>query len=228
VTAPLWELLLGSVAIVVFFGAVGEGISWLIRRAGVRAGYRDATLVRIRDVTRVIWIFLAVVVIALYTDLAFYTDLFSELSILAVSTVGGLIVSLALQSTLTNVIAGLFMLQDGTLRVGDEVTYSAVVGTVVRITLRTSWIMTEKGTIAVVSNSNMMGGPLIIRSGTPRLVRRYHLEHVVPAVQPPAGPAAPPGGVAAVAEKNSDEREEKRARGRSRKGSVKTLEEGQR
>jgi small-conductance mechanosensitive channel len=111
---------------------------------------------------------------------AYYTRLASELTVLVFSTVGGLIVSLALQATLSNVIAGLFLLQDGTLRLGDEITYSSVTGKVVRITLRSSWIITEKGSIAVVANSQLMNGPLVNRGATSRLVKRYHLEAEMP------------------------------------------------
>ncbi len=173
-TLPLWELILGSVVIVVLLAALGEGLSRIVRRLGKRAGLKDTTLVSIRDVIRALWIVLAVV------GVAYYTDLTSYLTVLVVSTVGGLILSLALQATLSNVIAGLFMIEDGTLRVGDEVTYSGIKGKVIRMTLRTSWILNEKGSITVVSNSNLMAGPLTIHSGTPRVVSRYHLEGVVP------------------------------------------------
>lgn len=169
-----WNLVLGSIIIVGAVALIGEGVSRLIRTAGRRAGIKEATLVVIRDTSRGIWVVVAIVGVADYTHLA------SELSLLVLSTVGGLILSLALQATLSNVIAGLFMLNDGTLRVGDEITYSSVKGKVVRITLRTSWIATEKGTIAVVSNSNLMGGPLINQTATTRLVRRHSLEGLMP------------------------------------------------
>lgn len=172
--AITWELILGSALIVVFFGLVGEGVARLIRRFGKRAGIKDSALAVVRDLIRAIWVILAVVAVAFFTNLA------SDLTLIAVSTVGGLIVSLALQATLSNVIAGLFMLEDGTLRVGDEITYSGTHGKVIRMTLRSSWIMTDKGTIVVVSNSNLMGGPLAIQSATPRLLRRHGLESTLP------------------------------------------------
>jgi small-conductance mechanosensitive channel len=173
VLSPL-EDVVGSALIIAFFALVGEGASRVIRRFGKRAGIRETTLIGIRDISRVIWIVLAIVGVAVFTDLA------SDLTVLAVSTVGGLILSLSLQATLSNVIAGLFMLEDGTLRVGDEVTYGSVKGTVVRITLRTSWIMTEKGVLAVISNSNLLGGPLTVHTATTRLIPKYHLEGLVP------------------------------------------------
>jgi small-conductance mechanosensitive channel len=178
VTSIPWNLILGSIVIVGVVALIGEGASRLLRTAGRRAGIKETTLVVIRDTSRGIWVVIAVVGVADYTHLA------SELSLLVVSTVGGLILSLALQATLSNVIAGLFMLNDGTLRVGDEITYSSVKGKVVRITLRTSWIATDKGTIAVVSNSNLLGGPLINQTATTRLVRRHSLEALMPPQKP--------------------------------------------
>jgi small-conductance mechanosensitive channel len=174
VALPLWQEILGSSFIVAFFALLGEGVSRLLHRVGKRAGLKETTLFAIRDAIRVIWVVLAVI------GVAFYANLASELTVLAVSTVGGLIVWLALQSTLSNVIAGLFMLQDGTLRVGDEVTFSSIKGKVVRVSLRSSWIMTHNGAIAVVSNSNLLSGPLINRTATTRLVTKYHLHGEVP------------------------------------------------
>ena len=177
-----WVQILGSAVIVLFFGLIGEGVSLLIRRVGRRAGLRQTGLIVARDTIRAIWVVLAIVGIAYYIHLA------SELIVLVFSTVGGLIVSLALQATLTNVIAGLFLLQDGTLRVGDDVTYSSVTGRVVRVSLRTSWILTDKGILATVANSQLMNGPLINRTATARLAGKYHLE----ADSSSPGPPTPP------------------------------------
>lgn len=188
---------MGSALIVAVFALVGEGLSRIIRRVGRRAGVKDQTLASIRDVTRGVWIIIAIV------GVAYYAKLTSDLTVLAVSTIGGLILSLALQATLSNVIAGLFMLEDGTLRVGDEVTYSGVSGRVIRIALRTSWIATDKGEIVSVSNSNLMGGPLTIRTATRRLVSRYRLEEIVPSMTKPDAAAQSASGKKAGAASGS-------------------------
>jgi small-conductance mechanosensitive channel len=217
-----WVSVLTCAAIVAFLGLLGEGLSRILRRVGRRAGVKETTLITFRDVIRVIWIALAVV------GVAFELNLTSDLTVLAVSTVGGLIVSLALQATLSNVIAGLFMLEDGTLRVGDEVTYSGIKGKIIRIALRTTWILTEKGVIVVVSNSNLMGGPLTIHTATSRLASRYSLRGIVsPAsisssdteksTQPEPNPA-PGSGQKPGQEKLSD--------GRARKEPVETSDGG--
>jgi small-conductance mechanosensitive channel len=217
VTAITWQLVLGSALIVAFFALLGEALSRVIRRLGKRAGLKDVTLVTIRDATRGIWIVLAIV------GVAFYTKLASDLTVLALSTVGGLILSLALQATLSNVVAGLFMLEDGTLRVDDEITYSGISGRIIRIALRTSWIMTEKGDIVAVSNSNLMGGPLTLRTGTHRLVSRYRLESLVPSQpKPDASPErAPAQGASLVLTKTPDEATGKASEKGDRKSSKK-------
>lgn len=188
---PAWHVYVGTALIVVVFAILGEGLLRLVDRIGRRAGVRETTLLWSRDSIRVIWIILAVVGVAYYTGLA------SALTVLAVSTVGGLVVSLALQATLSNVIAGLFLLQDGTLRLGDDITYSSITGRVIRITLRTSWVITDKGVIAAVANSQLLNGPLINRTATARLITRYHLppELVTPGGEAAAQPATagPPG-----------------------------------
>lgn len=168
-TAPLWELVVGSVAIVAILALLGEGASRLVLRVGRRAGLKPATLWAIRDVARVLWILLAVLGVAYYTNLA------SALAVLVVSTVGALTVSLALQATLSNVISGLLLLRDGTLRLGDQIEYSGVKGRVVRITLRSSWVRTEGGALAVVGNTQLMNGPLVNHTATERLTAKYHL-----------------------------------------------------
>ncbi|MFZ0829716.1 MAG: mechanosensitive ion channel family protein [Thermoplasmata archaeon] len=197
----------GSAIIVACFGLAGEGVSRLIRRVGRRAGLRESTLIATRDTARAIWIVLAIVGVAYYTHLA------SELTLLAVSTVGGLILSLALQATLSNVIAGIFMLEDGTLRLDDDITYSSVTGRVVRITLRSTWILTDKGVIAAVANSQLMNGPLLNRTATARLARRYRLggEMTPPATaapdtessRPPAAAKPPEQGTVRPPEKGA-------------------------
>jgi small-conductance mechanosensitive channel len=186
------ESVVGSAVIIAVLALLFEGGSRVIRRFGKRAGLRETTLISIRDISRAIWVVLAIV------GVAFYTGLTSDLTVLAVSTVGGLILSLALQATLSNVIAGIFMFEDGTLRVGDEVTYSGIKGTVVRIALRTTWIITEMGVIVAVSNSNLMGGPLTIHTATTRLVPKYHLEGLVQKITTREVGSEKPGEKAAV------------------------------
>lgn len=168
-TPPVWELVAGSAAIVATLAIIGEGLFRLVRRVGTAAGVRSVTLLAIRDAIRVIWILLAVLGVAYYTNLA------SALAVLVVSTAGALTVSLALQATLSNMISGLLLLRDGTLRLGDTVEFSGVKGQVVRITLRASWIRTDGGALAVVGNTQLLNGPLVNHTATDRLTSQYRL-----------------------------------------------------
>ncbi|MCI4353531.1 MAG: hypothetical protein L3K14_09175 [Thermoplasmata archaeon] len=69
-TPPLCELVAGSVAIVAALALVAEGVSRLVQGVGMRAGLKPATLIAIRDAVRVLWILIAVVGVAYYTNLA--------------------------------------------------------------------------------------------------------------------------------------------------------------
>lgn len=174
-----WLEVVTVVITVAVIAVVGEVLSRLIRRVGHRAGIREGTLSLIRDIIRAVWVVVAIVAVTYESHLA------SELSVVAVSTVGGLIVSLALQATISNFIAGMLLIQSGTLRLGDDITYSSVRGKVVRIALLTSWIMTDDGVLAAVANSQLMNGPLVNRTATGRLSDRYY---IVPETKHP-----PPG-----------------------------------
>jgi small-conductance mechanosensitive channel len=104
------------------------------------------------------------------------TGLASEFTALTISGIGALAVSLALQNALSNVISGILLLYDGVIHIDDTVEYGNVKGKVVRLTLRNTWIKTDTGKIAVISNSLLSGGPLINHSATARLSKKYAIE----------------------------------------------------
>jgi small conductance mechanosensitive channel len=146
-------------------------ISWLmleffskaIRNFTKKAGAKPSTLHSIRDVLRVIWFVLAA------TGLISYLGLTSEYTTLTVSGIAGIAITLSLQSTLSNVISGILLFYDKTIRVDDEVQFSGITGKVVYIALRNTWIETKEGSIVIVSNSNLANGPLINYSAKERL-----------------------------------------------------------
>jgi small-conductance mechanosensitive channel len=86
-----------------------------------------------------------------------------------VSAVVGLAVTLALQTTIGNVIAGFILLNDRLLRLGDSIQVSGVAGKVVQLGLVTTWLRLADGTVASVSNSTLLSGPLVNRSAADRL-----------------------------------------------------------
>jgi small-conductance mechanosensitive channel len=92
---------------------------------------------------------------------------------LTLSAVVGLATTLALQTTIGNVIAGFILLRDGTLRLNDVVQLGGVRGTVVRLGLVTTWLRLEDGSLATVSNSNLLSGPLVSKSAGDRLKGEY-------------------------------------------------------
>lgn len=101
------------------------------------------------------------------------TGLASEFTALTFSGIAALAASLALQSALSNIIAGILLFHDGAIHLNDEVEYGGVKGKVARVALRNTWIKTDAGTIVIVSNSSLSSGPLTNHSATERLSKKY-------------------------------------------------------
>jgi small conductance mechanosensitive channel len=161
-------LIVEIVAIVVgsalFTEALIRGLTRLVRRAGGHAGLARS----IREGFTLVWITLTGIGILSVTGIA------SEFSFITISGIVGLAVSLALQNTLSNIISGVLLLSDGVLRLDDSVEYSGVKGVVVKIGLRATWVKTERGDIAVISNNYLVNGPLVNHTATQRLERKLH------------------------------------------------------
>jgi small-conductance mechanosensitive channel len=92
---------------------------------------------------------------------------------LTFSAIVGLAATLALQTTLANLIAGFILLQDKMLRMNDTITISGITGRVVQIGLVTVWLRLEDGSVASMSNSALLSGPMINRSAMDRLKGEY-------------------------------------------------------
>lgn len=92
---------------------------------------------------------------------------------LTLSAIVALVVSLAISTVIGNVLAGVILLRDRVLRLGDRIEFSSVKGTVVRLGLVTVWIRMDDGGLASVSNSNLLSGPLVNRSAPTRLAGEY-------------------------------------------------------
>jgi small conductance mechanosensitive channel len=164
------QLISGSVVLVVVTLVSVELLSLIIRRAAKIAGAGSTVLRDLREGFRII----ALVIII--SGILSLTGLASEFTALTLTGVAGVALSLALQNTLSNVISGVLLITDGVIRLGDHIEYSSVKGQVVRVALRNSWIKMEDGSIAVVSNSSLSGGPLINRSATERLKKKYAVQ----------------------------------------------------
>jgi small-conductance mechanosensitive channel len=178
-TNPLMDI--GIVAAITVIGvgifAAEEILSFVIRRIARRAGAAPT-------VTRDIGATLRIIAIAfILSDVLSFSGLSSLFTGLTVSAVTAVAVSLALQTTLSNVISGLLLFSDGVLRLHDTIEYSGARGEVVRIGLRNTWVKTKEGHIAVIGNTSLSGGPLTNHSATERLSKKYAI---------PIGQAAPP------------------------------------
>ena len=166
--ADIFTIVIEVIAIVVGSGAVGEllirGLSGLVKRSGGHAGLARS----IREGFTAVWITAATAGVLGVTGVA------SEFSFITISGIAGLTVSLALQNTLSNVISGFLLLSDGAIRLNDSVEYSGVKGVVVKLGLRATWVKTEQGDIAIVSNNYLVNGPLVNHTATKRLEKKLH------------------------------------------------------
>lgn len=97
----------------------------------------------------------------------------SFLSTLTFSAIAGVAVTLALQTTLQNLVAGLLLLQHRFLRLGDEVQFSGLKGSVVGFGLVTTVLKLSDGNLAFVSNANLLSGPLVNFTAAQRLTGEY-------------------------------------------------------
>jgi small conductance mechanosensitive channel len=148
---------------------VAELLIRLITRGAKRAG-ASADLIRsVREALSILWvIFVAVGLVSV-------TGIGSIFSFLTLSGIAGLAISLALQNTLTNIISGILILSDGVLRLHDSIEYSGVKGRVEKIGLRATWVKTDSGDIAIISNNYLANGPLVNFTASERLERKLRL-----------------------------------------------------
>jgi len=160
-------LALDAILFIALPGVVGYLLS---RWAGDEAKRRGASPVKVRTLRTIITIGWVAVVVA---GTAATLGSFSFLSALTVSAVAGLAVTLALQTTLQNILAGFILAQRRFLHPGDLIQFSSIKGTVADIGIVEVVIRTEAGPLAIVSNSNLLAGPLINFTATQRLAGEY-------------------------------------------------------
>jgi small conductance mechanosensitive channel len=156
----------GALVGIAMFGTL---FSRLVGRISRRAGASKAVTNSVRQWIAVLMIVAAVAAVAGLTGIS------SQFTTLTISGIGGLAVTLALQNTLSNVIAGVLMLQDGVLRLGDDIEFGAFRGSVVKLSLRTTWVKNSEGVIAVIGNSNLAAGPILNRTAKARLERKLQV-----------------------------------------------------
>ena len=148
---------------------VSELLIRLVTRGAKRAGASADLIRNVREGLSILW----VVFVAAW--LVIVLGLGSIFSFLTLSGIAGLAISLALQNTLTNIISCILILSDGILRLHDSIEYSGVKGRVVKIGLRATWVKTDSGDIAIISNNYLANGPLVNFTASERLERKLRL-----------------------------------------------------
>lgn len=154
------------IAGIALFGTI---LSYLVTGIARRAGASKSVVGSVRQWVVVFMILVAIAAVASLTGIS------SEFTTLTLSGIAGLAVSLALQSTLSNVIAGVLLLQDGFLRLGDDLEFGSVRGEVIKLSLRTTWVKTKEGVIVVIGNGNLTAGPIVNRTAAARLQKKVQV-----------------------------------------------------
>jgi small-conductance mechanosensitive channel len=162
--SDLLALLAQIVGVVAFWAIVGELFHRGLTAIAKKAGGSKQLVRNLRDGIRITWIVVAVAAVLIVTGIA------SEFQALTVTGLAGLTISLALQTTLSNMIAGVLLFSDKTLRLDDVISYSGIKGTVVKVGLRSTLIRTQEGNIAIIGNSTLLSGPFINYSAEERLI----------------------------------------------------------
>jgi small conductance mechanosensitive channel len=159
------EVAVAMAAIAIFGTLFGR----VTRRIALRAGASKSVARAADQWIAIIMVILAVAVFASLTGIS------SEFTTLTISGIAGLAVSLALQTTLSNIISGILMLQDGLIRLGDDIEFGAVRGEVVKLSLRTTWLRRQDGAISVVGNSNLASGPIVNYTAKTRFQKKLQV-----------------------------------------------------
>ena len=169
---PLWVTVAELATALAGITIVGTLLARLVRGIALRAGAPKQVA---NSVSQWMGVMVVLADAAAFTTL---TGLSSYLTALTLSGIAGLAVSLALQNTLGNVISGVLLLQDGFVRLGDDVQYggpSGVRGEVVKLSLRSTWLKTADGVITVIGNTNLAAGPIINYTARSRLEKKLNM-----------------------------------------------------
>jgi len=105
-------------------------------------------------------------IIATFSILALYPLGLNLSSLIVAGGLTSLIIGLAAQNSLGNLISGIFLLIERPFRVGDPVSIGDVSGVVVNIGLLSTIIRTWEGTLARIPNNTVFGGKIVSYSGT--------------------------------------------------------------
>ncbi len=169
---PVWVTAVEVVIFVAAAAIVGTLFTRLVTTVALKAGAHKGVVHTTRN-----WLSVLIIV-GIVAGVAYLTGLSTDITTLTISGIAGLAVSLALQNTLTNIIAGVLLLNDGIIRLGDDIQYGGpggVRGEVVKLSLRTTWLRTADGVITVIGNGNLSAGPILNHSARARLEKKLRV-----------------------------------------------------
>jgi len=156
------------VAVIGFALFVWYILSSALVKIGKRFGVSRAQLVALRKIIHVLAAIVAILGIVNVVGLG------SNLELLTVAGLGALIAGLVIEGLASNVLYGLFALNQDTLRLGDIVEVAGTgKGTVVKLNLRNIWIKTDSGALVVIEYSRIEHGRLLNYSAAERLGKRF-------------------------------------------------------
>jgi small conductance mechanosensitive channel len=139
---------------------------WLSRRGRARGA--PPPRVRAIDVlSTAVWVAIVAVGISLTLGSV------SFLSTLTFTAIAGVALTLALQTTLQNLVSGVILLRNRSIHIGDSVQFSGLKGIVAGIGPVTTVIKLTDGNLAFVSNSNLLSGPLVNYTAAKRFEGEY-------------------------------------------------------
>jgi small-conductance mechanosensitive channel len=165
-----WTAYLPAIISVLIAAAFAVGGYLLSRSAAAWLRQRGAPPHGVHTIRKIIYL-LGLAMAALTLFIAFGP--LTVVTGLTVSAIIGLVIALALQTTIANVIAGVILLRDGVLRLDDRIQIGSMNGKVVQLGLVTVWLRLDDGTLAVVSNSTLLSGPFRNQSVGDRLKGEY-------------------------------------------------------
>jgi small conductance mechanosensitive channel len=124
----------------------------------------------VRDIQRgILTIWAALVAVWTLQSLG-VTSLFSSLTLTGIIGLG---ITQMLQSTLSNLLSGVWLLGDNVLRLGENIKLGDVKGTVIKLSFRSTWLKTSEGNIVIMSNSTLLNGPFTNFTATERLSKKF-------------------------------------------------------
>jgi small-conductance mechanosensitive channel len=156
------EIIVGLIS----FFVIGEVGIRIITKGAKRARISKPVIRNIREAVTALW---AAISLAWVFQVLGLTTLLTSLTI---SGIVGLAISLGLQTTISNVIAGIYLLQDNALHTGDTIAIGTVKGEVIKLGLRNTWLKNCDGDIVIIGNSTLSAGPFTNYTAKERLTRK--------------------------------------------------------